>query len=231
MVTATQDTGSSAALIASLNAANSSLAKNSASDASSASATQDKFLKMLTAQLQNQDPLNPMDNAQITSQMAQLSTVSGIDKLNSTLQALSDSMAMGQSVSATSMIGHGVLVPGSAINLSSGQALGGLDLTQPADSIKVTIQDKNGHTVRTLQLGAQDTGVLPFAWDGQTDAGASAANGSYTFKAEAVLAGTATAAATLAFGTVNAVTPGAQGARLDVGQLGGFALSAVKQVM
>ena len=231
MVNATQDTGSAAALIASLNAANSSVGKKSASDASSVSATQDRFMTLLMTQMKNQDPLNPMDNAQITSQMAQLSTVGGIDKLNSTLKALSDSMAVGQSVSATSMIGHGVLVPGSSMNLAKGQSIGGVELTQPADSLNVTIQDAAGNIMRTLQLGAQKGGVVPFAWDGQTDAGTTAADGSYKFTVEAVLANTKMDANPLAFGMVNAVTPGAQGATLDVGQLGGFALSAVKQVM
>jgi len=226
-----QDTGSAAALIASLNAANSSVGKKTASDTNSASAQQDKFLTMLVAQMKNQDPLNPLDNAAITTQMAQLSTVTGIDKLNSTLQALSNSMAVGQSVSATSMIGHGVLIPGSTVNLAKGQAVGGVELTLPADSLKVTIKDAGGNIVRTLQLGAQNAGVLPFAWDGQTDAGTAAADGSYKFTAEAVLSGTKTTPTTLAFGLVNAITPGAQGATLDVGQLGGFALSDVKQVM
>ncbi len=225
------DTGSAAALINSLNAANSSLAKKTSNTASSVSDTQDKFLTLLVTQMKNQDPLNPLDNAQVTSQMAQLSTVSGIDKLNSTLQALSNSMSMSQSVSATSMIGHGVLVPGSAINLTNGQALGGLELTQPADSVKVTIQDASGNIVRTLQLGEQKAGVLPFAWDGQTDKGTAAASGSYKFTAEAVLAGAKTDATTLAFGMVNAITPGTQGTTLDVGQLGEFDLSAVKQVL
>lgn len=222
----------SASLIASLNAANSSLAKKTTPNANSASAQQDKFLLMLTTQLKNQDPLNPMDNAAITSQMAQLNTVSGITQLNTTLQALSDSMAMGQSVSATSMIGHGVLVPGSSVNLANGSAIGGVELTQPADNLKVTIQDTAGNIVNTMQLGAQKTaGVVPFAWDGKTDAGTAAANGSYKFTVEAVLAGATSTPATLAYGTVNAVTPGAKGATVDVGTLGGFALSAVKQVM
>ena len=221
----------SASLLASLNAQNSSLAKSSASDTASASATQDRFLKLLVTQMKNQDPLNPLDNAQVTSQMAQLSTVSGIDKLNSTLQALSNSMAVNQSVSATSMIGHGVLVSGSTVSLVNGQAVGGVELTQSADSVKVAIQDAAGNTVRTLQLGAQNAGVVPFAWDGQTDAGTAAANGAYKLTSEAVLAGNKATPATLAFGTVNAVTPGAQGVTLDVGQLGSFALSAVKQVM
>jgi len=222
----------SASLIASLNAANSSLGKKpAAKDANSAGATQDRFLLMLTTQLKNQDPLNPMDNAAITSQMAQLNTVSGISQLNTTLQALSDSMSMGQSVTATSMIGHGVLVPGSEVNLANGQAIGGVELAQPADSLKVTIKDAAGNIVNTMQLGAQKAGVLPFAWDGKTDAGTAAANGAYKFSAEAVLADKTTTPATLAYGTVNAVTPGVKGATVDVGTLGGFALSAVKQVM
>ena len=225
MIDSTQD----AALIASLNAANSSVGKKSS--ASNTAATQDRFLLMLTTQLKNQDPLNPMDNAQITSQMAQLSTVSGIDKLNATLQALSDSMAMGQSVSATSMIGHGVLVPGSTLDLSKGQAIGGIELTKPADSLKVTIQDKAGNIVRTFELGEQDAGILPFTWDGQTDAGTTAAEGTYKFKVEAILSGNKTTPDSLAFGMVRAVTPGVHGATLEVGKLGGFGLSAVKQVL
>ena len=227
-----QDTGTAAALINSLNAANSSVGKKTAaSDPNSVSASQDKFLTLLVTQMKNQDPLNPMDNAQITSQMAQLSTVSGIDKLNSTLQALSNSMAVGQSVSSTSMIGHGVLVPGSSMNLANGQSIGGVELTQPADGLKVTIEDKAGNAIRTLQLGAQKAGVVPFAWDGQTDAGTTAANGSYKITAEATLIDVKTTPATLAYGMVNAVTPGAKGTTLDVGLLGGFALSDVKQVM
>lgn len=134
-------------------------------------------------------------------------------------------------MSATNMIGHGVLVPGSAINLADGQSVGGVELKQPTDSLKVTIQDAAGKVVRTLQLGEQKAGVVPFAWDGQTDAGTAAANGSYKFTTEAVLANNKVASATLAFGMVNAVTPGMQGATLDVGKLGGFALSDVKQVM
>lgn len=221
----------SASLIASLNAANSSLAKKPATDANSVGAQQDKFLLMLTTQLKNQDPLNPMDNAAITSQMAQLNTVSGINQLNSTLQALSDSMAMGQSVSATSMIGHGVLVPGSSMNLVNGQAIGGVELTQPADSLKVTIRDAAGKIVNTMDLGSQKAGVLPFAWDGKTDTGETAPNGTYKFTVEAVQADKTINSATLSYGTVNAVTPGVKGATVDVGNMGSFALSAVKQVM
>ena len=224
MITSTSDTHSAAALFASLDAKRNTT-KSGVAD------TQDKFLKLLVTQMQNQDPLNPMDNAQVTSQMAQLSTVSGIDKLNVTLQALSASMAAAQSVSSTSMIGHGVLVPGSAIKLVNSQALGGVELKQPADTVTVTIQGAAGNIVRTLQLGAQQAGILPFAWDGLDDAGVPVADGSYKFTVTSMLSGEQSDPLALAFGVVNSVTPGAQGAMLDVGQLGSYTLSSVKQIM
>jgi len=222
----------SASLIAALNAANSSLGKTSSTSTNGAISSQSQFLTMLTAQLQNQDPINPMDNAQITSQMAQLSTVTGVNQLNSTLTALSNSMALGQSVSATSMIGQGVLVAGSSLNLSGGQAIGGVDLTQPADSLSVTIKNSSGAVVQTLQLGAQSAaGVVPFSWNGLTSTGATAPDGAYTFATQATLSGATSKPTSLAYGTVNAITPGTTGATVTVGTLGGFALSAIKQVL
>ncbi len=228
MISSTQDANTLAKTIEALNAANSSLGKKSTS---AIGETQDRFLKLLITQMKNQDPLNPMDNAQVTSQMAQLSTVSGIDKLNTTLKALSDSMAASQSLSAASMIGRGVLVPGSVMALENSQALGGLDLALPADSVTVKIQDAAGALIHTLQLGAQKAGVLPLAWDGLTDSGTPAANGIYKFTAEAILSGNKSAVPTLAFGMVNAVVPEANGAKLEIGQLGKFDLPQIKQVM
>lgn len=203
-----------------------------AADAAGAGAnTQDRFLKLLVTQMKNQDPLNPMDNAQVTSQMAQLSTVSGIDKLNSTLKALSDSVTSGQAMSATGMIGHGALVPGSSMELHKGQAVGGLELSQGADSVKVLIKDGANNVVRTLQLGAQKPGVVPLAWDGLNDAGDELPDGKYKFAAEGAAGEQTFPATTLSFGMVNGVAPGSGGAKLDVEKLGIFNLSDVKQVM
>src|SRR3989338_9720049 len=146
MVNATQDAGSAAALFASLNAN-----AGSSANASAAADTQDRFLKLLVTQMKNQDPLNPMDNAQVTSQMAQLSTVSGIDKLNVTLQALSDSMTSNQSLQAASMIGHGVLVAGNGVDLANGSGYGGFELTESAERVNIAIKDKAGVLVRNIQ--------------------------------------------------------------------------------
>ena len=193
--------------------------------------SQDRFLKLLVTQMKNQDPLNPMDNAQVTSQMAQLSTVSGIDKVNSTLKALSDSMSAGQSLSATGMIGHGALVPGSSMELKNGKALAGLELTQDAESVKVSIKDGANNVVRTLQLGAQKPGVVPVAWDGLDDAGKEMPSGAYKISAETGSGEKKSPVNTLSFGMVAGMVPGTAGAKLDVGKLGMFNLTDIKQIM
>lgn len=226
MVDATQDAGSAAALYASLNAKAGSAAKTSA-----VADTQDRFLKLLVTQMKNQDPLNPMDNAQVTSQMAQLSTVTGIDKLNVTLQALSDSMVSGQSLQAAAMIGHGVLVPGKGIDLEKGSGYGGIEMAQSADKVDIAIYDKAGALVRNIHLGSQKAGLVNWQWDGRNESGVSVADGSYNFTVNATQAGKAADATALQFGMVNSVTQGKQGVELSVGNLGGIALSQVRQIL
>ncbi|MDP4028643.1 MAG: flagellar hook assembly protein FlgD [Gallionella sp.] len=226
MVDATQDAGSTAALFASFNAN-----ASTASKASTAADTQDRFLKLLVTQMKNQDPLNPMDNAQVTSQMAQLSTVTGIDQLNITLQALSDSMTSSQSLQAATMIGHGVLVPGKGLDLANGAAFGGIELAQSVDNVDVAIYNQAGALVRNMQLGAQPVGLVNWQWDGRDNSGSSVADGSYTFTLDVTRAGKKVDAAALQFGMVNSVTQGAQGVELSVGNMGGVGLSQVRQIL
>ena len=233
MVTATNNNPANS-LIAALNAANSSVASKSKSSGS-ASGLQNTFMTLLTTQLQNQDPLNPMDTSQMTSQLAQINTVSGINSLNSTLTSLNSSMTSSQSLATgTSLIGHNVLVPGSSIQLASGQGLGGVQLAQAADSLKVTVKDAAGNVVKTIKMnGPLQPGVVPVMWDGSTDAGGTAASGSYTMSAQAMSGSVASSAPTLSMGAVNAVTPGASGqnAMLNVAGLGAFDISKVSMVM
>ena len=203
-----------------------------AASTSQLAATQDRFLTLLVTQLKNQDPLNPMDNAQVTSQMAQLSTVSGINQLNSTVQALSASMTASQSLQATAMIGHAALVPGNQISLASGQSAAAVELTQPADKVTVTISDAKGNTVRTLQLGSQSAaGIVNFQWDGTDNTGAAMPDGSYRFSATAVLGSSNSTPTTLSYGIVNNVSMASTGATLGMGTLGNIALSDVRQVL
>jgi flagellar basal-body rod modification protein FlgD len=202
-----------------------------ATSTSQLAATQDRFLSLLVAQLKNQDPLNPMDNAQVTSQMAQLSTVSGINQLNATVQALSASMASSQSLQAASMIGHAALVPGTEIGLSSSKSNAAVELTQPADKVTVTISDAKGNVVRTLQLGAQDAGVVGFTWDGTDNTGVTVADGKYSFTATSVLGGNSSAPTTLSYGLVNSVSLTSSGAMLNMGTLGEVSMDQVRQIL
>ena len=217
-------TTDTAALFASMNG-------SSGASKSTANATQDRFMTLLVTQLKNQDPLNPMDNAQMTSQMAQISTVSGIDKLNATLQALSASMTPNQTLQAASMIGHGVLVPGDGVQLANGAGLGGFELAQSADSAQVSVYDRAGALVRSIDLGAQPAGISKWQWDGTDNSGAAAAAGNYTFNVNAAQGSNPVAASSLQFGLVNSVTQGAQGVSMSVGQLDNIALTEVKQIL
>ncbi len=146
---------------------------------------QNRFLTLLTAQLRNQDPTSPMDSAQMTSQLAQISTVDGIERLNKTLQTLLSDSQAAQNLQAASLVGRGVLVPGSTMTWANGAGGFGYDLAEPADEVTATIKDANGITVRTLQLGGANAGIHLKLWDGLTDAGEPVADGKYTVAIQA----------------------------------------------
>jgi flagellar basal-body rod modification protein FlgD len=194
-------------------------------------AAQDRFMTLLITQMRNQDPLNPMDNAQMTSQLAQLSTVSGIEKLNVALQSLQSSYQASQTLQATALIGHGVLVPGAAVDLAEGQALMGIELEAPADTVQVTIRDASGNAVHTMALQRQPAGTYPLHWDGKTDAGTTAADGKYTFEVKAMVADQKIAANTLSFGQVASVSTSSQGIKLNVPSVGAVNFTDVRQIL
>jgi flagellar basal-body rod modification protein FlgD len=196
------------------------------------SAEQDKFMTLLITQLKNQDPLNPLDNAQVTSQLAQLNTVTGINKLNDTLETLKADMASSQSAQAVNMINHGVLAPGKALQVSEGKAIFGVELGSFADTVQIDIKNSSGKTVHGLTLSAVDAGVLPLAWDGKLEDGSTAADGAYTLAVTATTSGKElTDAKALAFGTVASVSTGPAGARLNVPGLGQLTMDDIKQVL
>ena len=192
--------------------------------------TQDRFLKLLVTQMKNQDPLKPLDNAEVTSQLAQISTVTGIDKLNTTLKILSSDYEDSQSIEATAMIGHHAFVPGKSIHLEKNAAIAGIELAQPVDELKVTISDSHGVAIHNIDLKAYPAGISSIKWDGETDSGAKAADGEYTFEVSATQGGKDIKVNTLALGSVNSISHGEQGTLLDMGKLGLVSLSDIKQV-
>lgn len=199
--------------------------------AASAPSSSDQFLKMLVAQLKNQDPLHPMDNAQVTSQMAQLSTVDGISKLNATLSTMSMGVNATQALQAASLVGSQVLVDGNSMQLSGGQAGAGYQLDAAADNVTVTVKGPSGEVVYNARLGRQPAGLSVFNWDGTSNAGAKAVDGTYSFSITAANGAASVAAATLSLGRVDGVTPSASGTTLTVGGLGETPLANVKHIL
>ena len=199
----------------------------------SVKAEEDKFLRLLVTQLKNQDPLNPLDNAELTSQLAQLSTVTGINTLNTTLESLKSSFQSSESLQAANMIGHGVLAAGEAIALSGGKSVFGIDLATAADSVTILVKDSSGQAVHTIDLGAQDAGTLALTWDGATDeSGVTAEDGDYTFEVVALRSGTQlTDATALTFGMVASVSTNAQGVKLNIPTLGTLTMADIKQIL
>jgi len=200
--------------------------------------TEDRFLTMLMTQLKNQDPLNPMDNAQVTSQMAQLSTVSGINQLNNTLLALSGQLDVGQSMQAAALIGKGVLIPGDKVALGA-DADGkinttpvGVDLVRPAAKVMVNVLDASGQVVRQIELPKQDAGVVTVEWDGKDDAGNDMAAGKYRIQVTAFDSdGEPIPATALTYGKVESIAYTSEGLRLEMGLAGSVSLLELRKIM
>ena len=202
-----------------------------------------RFLKLLVTQLNNQDPLNPMDNAELTSQLAQMSTVSGIEQLNATLSGLVSQTGSNQVLQAASLIGYAVLSPGNALSLEMVKdETTGVEAPREvpfavelpasgATDVTVTITDANGNKVRTMQLGALGEGANGAKWDGKNDAGEVVAAGNYQFSVAATGAGSTVKAEALTFTQVAAVKQGANGVTLDLSTGKSISLSDVRMFL
>jgi flagellar basal-body rod modification protein FlgD len=148
--------------------------KTSALAGGSPSATEqsDRFLKLLVTQMQNQDPLNPLDNAQVTSQMAQISTVSGLENLNTSLGGLSTQFGQLQALQAAALVGHDVAFEGNSLRVQGTKADAGFELKSKADKVVIDITTPGGTVVDRIEMNALDAGrhdinwEVPSAWTG-----------------------------------------------------------------
>jgi flagellar basal-body rod modification protein FlgD len=199
-----------------------------ATNTGSTNLTENNFLQLLTAQLEDQDPLNPVSPSDFAAELAQFSTATGVQNLNTT-------MAQSSGMTASGLIGHNVAVPGSALILGSGgTATGAFSLSGPATDVKVAIANSSGSIVSVIDLGAMSPGNQNFIWNGQSIGGTALAAGSYSFNVvPSTPAGATTVqATTYAVVPVTAVTlGGTNGTTLDLGDgIAPVALSAVQQV-
>lgn len=190
----------------------------------------DRFLTLLVTQMQNQDPLNPMENAELTSQLAQINTVKGIESLNSTMQKLLTSYSDALSMQSSALIGKNVLAAGNKLSLGASGAMGGINLAGDADLVNVTISDSNGVKVAQQTLGAHPAGVFSFSWDGKNSDGVAVPQGNYKFTVEATQGGNKVNATALQVGTVSALVRTPNGFLLEIPTLGQVDFSAVQQI-
>lgn len=203
-----------------------------ATAAGSSTLGQADFLKLMTAQLNNQDPFNPVDNTQMVAQMAQFSSVAGISQMNTTLTSIADKLNAPSTSDALSYVGKTVLTPGdTAYARTSGGIAGAVELGSDATDVNVTITDQSGNVLKSLSLGAQSKGTVTYDWDGTTDGGSAAGSGPYKVSVSATNAGTAVTNTPLVWAPVESVSvPSTGSPTLNVTGLGSVAISAVRQV-
>jgi flagellar basal-body rod modification protein FlgD len=203
-------------LLNTMNGTSSSSSSSSSSSATgpqSPSDLQNTFLQLLVTQLKNQDPTNPADSSQMTSQLAQISTVSGIGQLNTSLSSLATQLSAGQSTQAASLIGATVLSPGNSVTVSGGKASAfGVQSATALSDMTVTVTNKAGQVVNTIDLGPQPAGVVPITgWTPTDKTGATLPDGSYTITAAGTVNGTAATATALSASQVQSAVQQADG--------------------
>lgn len=218
MTTVTNNTATSGAAATSATATTS---KNGMSEAS------DRFLKLLVTQMQNQDPLNPADNAQITSQMAQINTVTGIDKLNTTMTSMSTNMTQLQMLQGASLVGHSVLMEGNqVVTNTDGKGVGGYELAAAASNVQVDIYNSAGIKLDTVTQSGMSAGLQSFEW---TPPSGTSMSG-LTFKVNATSGGKAITSTPMMSDLVDAVSTGSNGLMLELRNSGSTAYSKIKTV-
>ena len=195
--------------------------------------SQSDFLKLMTTQLNNQDPTQPTDSSQMLAQMAQLTTVSGIQDMQKSLSQLVGTMMSSQTTQAASLVGHQIVATGTKAELSANGLSGAIDLSQDTDHLAVGIYDSAGQLVKNIDLGSQNKGTVPFVWDGVMTNGSNAQPGLYQIKAVANVSGSPQAMNTYVASTVDSVTidSAAQNIMLNTSSGDVVKMSDIKQLM
>jgi len=207
-------------------------AGSAANTALSSTMTQADFLKLMTAQLQAQDPTNPVDNSEFVSQMAQFSQLSATQQLDTDLNTFSGNVSSAaqsmQVINSANLVGRQVMVAANSASYQGQAVSGGVNVTSPGDVV-VTVSDASGHTVRSIDLGSQSEGLARFSWDGTDDDGKPVADGTYTLSASSG----SSALTTYVAGQVSGVGYGGDsvGTYLQVDGVGGVPLSQVAQIL
>lgn len=198
--------------------------------ARSSSLGQADFLRLMTEQLKNQDPLKPLDNAQFLGQLAQFSTVQGIDKMQNAMEAVASVMESDQTLRAAALVGRDALVEASTVELAAGASVNGEVTAPAAGPITFEVVDAAGTRVRQMTVDAAAAGNTAFQWDGRNDAGQAAAAGRYTIRAVSGSSDNAETLAVRVAARVDSVSIEPAGLVLNLAGLGSHPLSAIRRI-
>jgi flagellar basal-body rod modification protein FlgD len=191
-----------------------------------------EFLTLMSAQLQNQDPLKPLDSTQFVAQLAQFGTVSGVQNMQTSLSSLSTALQSSQMLTGASLVGHSVLASADSLTYTSGTVNGQLTVPNGASRVTLAITDGTGQVVRHLAIDPA-AGAQAFSWDGKDDFGVQQPAGNYTLEAVSTSGTTNASLQTFLAGTVRSVSLDASGAGLSVNtpELGAIGLANVREII
>lgn len=183
-----------------------SSSKKTSEDANSGLGQED-FLTLMITQLKSQDPANPMDSEAFMGQIAQFSTVEGIQKLNDSFSSLSASLASNQALQASSLVGRSVLVPNSIGTMTAEDGMSGaVELSQTVPDLSLKVYDSAGKLVRTVGMEGSGPGLVDFKWDGLDESGKALTPGQYQFSVEGTVDGATQSFDTYALANVTSVS-------------------------
>lgn len=188
------------------------------------------FLQLMTEQLKNQDPLKPLDSQQFLGQLAQFSTVQGIDQMNGAMNAMASVMENDQALRAATLVNHEALVDADSLSLAAGKGVNGEIVATSAGPMQVEVVDGSGQVVRRMTVDASAAGNIPFSWDGRDDNGDAAPAGTYTVRAMSGTGDDAQALDVRVAAHIDSVSIEASGLVLNLAGLGSVPLSTVRRI-
>lgn len=194
---------------------------------------QQDFLRLMVAQIQNQDPMQPQVNGEFLSQLAQFSTNDGVSKMQESMQQMANSLQSNQALQASALVGRKVLVNSDKLSLEKeGDVKTAIEIPPGANNLSAFIYGESGELIKTMPLGQQEVGFYQFAWDGTGQDGKRVSEGKYKVAVHGTYMGQEVAFNTMTSANVDSVSLGqnGEGLKLNVSGVGAISLDQIKQI-